>query len=212
MVTPDPPGWREADPGPEGSRALSALFPALESGPGFAPDLLFGALAAASRALKSGTPEAGGEWRASILELPSGPLVRFLGPSEAELVLYGDLDGRFYVGTLNRGGDPRSALLLRASEDGRSLVVEGREGERVLPLAEAPPDLSWTAAPVHERPVTEPAPGCPSCGVRPGESARFCRNCGAPLVPPGPPRACRACGRELSADARFCSGCGVPAA
>lgn len=205
------PAWREAPLAEEDGQALSALFRAVECGGALAPELLFEALAVASRALSARAPEAGGAWRSSVLDLPSGPLVRLLGPSEAEVVLYGDLDGRFYVGSAGRGGDLRSALLLRSSEDGHGLVVGNQEREQVVRLEEAPPGLPWTAAPVHARPPSEDTGQrlCPGCGAQAGEGARFCRSCGAPLGAPARPSDCPACGRRLADDARFCSGCGA---
>src|SRR5262245_41863190 len=57
----------------------------------------------------------------------------------------------------------------------------------------------------------EPAPPtamtCPSCGrtTRPG--ARFCGECGKPLVP-----RCPACGAECEAGIKVCEACGSPLA
>ena len=48
---------------------------------------------------------------------------------------------------------------------------------------------------------------CPNCGTVNVDAARFCVNCGQPLV-----KACANCGTELPATARFCHNCGRPQA
>jgi hypothetical protein len=50
---------------------------------------------------------------------------------------------------------------------------------------------------------------CTACGAEPAPDARFCSECGTPLVRSGHCRGCRA---VLDAGARFCSDCGTPVA
>ncbi len=51
-----------------------------------------------------------------------------------------------------------------------------------------------------------PARPCTHCGVYNPETARFCKSCGAALLPPPE---CPACGAETTVDAKFCAMCGT---
>lgn len=48
---------------------------------------------------------------------------------------------------------------------------------------------------------------CPQCGEPYSAGHKFCRRCGAHLVP-----TCSACGAPLKAGAKFCARCGTPVA
>ena len=67
----------------------------------------------------------------------------------------------------------------------------------------------------HGLPVMAPAPapgstgavrGCTSCQVVQAADARFCMQCGQPML-----SNCSQCSSPLSAGARFCNQCGKPA-
>jgi len=49
---------------------------------------------------------------------------------------------------------------------------------------------------------------CPTCGAD-GGGRKFCRQCGAPMLPQGP-RACPACGADVRPAAKYCFKCGAP--
>ena len=64
---------------------------------------------------------------------------------------------------------------------------------------------------------------CTSCGHTLRDSARFCRDCGAPTAllrldpeiriwpdEPAQPPVCPACGAALTPESRFCARCGAP--
>ncbi len=55
---------------------------------------------------------------------------------------------------------------------------------------------------------------CSNCGFENRPDARFCKQCGQPLVAPGAPppeeMLCPACGASYKPGARFCSRCGNP--
>jgi uncharacterized RDD family membrane protein YckC len=54
---------------------------------------------------------------------------------------------------------------------------------------------------------------CPACHAECRRGDQFCRECGSPLAPPGPPKAvCPSCGTAVSLPARFCNACGAPLA
>ncbi|MBE6884558.1 MAG: hypothetical protein E7487_08125 [Ruminococcaceae bacterium] len=74
------------------------------------------------------------------------------------------------------------------------------------PVAEPAP------APAQEPAAEEPAvPTCPECGVEVSPTLKFCRNCGARLIPAEPIafKTCPGCGLKLTADKKFCSNCGT---
>ena len=64
-----------------------------------------------------------------------------------------------------------------SAELARSVAVPASEPEEA-----APDDARVRAEALVRRWKEAPRPSCPNCGVRPEPEARFCSNCGAPLV------------------------------
>jgi hypothetical protein len=90
-----------------------------------------------------------------------------------------------------------------------------------VPTYNPPPPPTYSPEPIVP-PVqptmqvpSSPQASCPSCGNLGNVSAKFCRSCGASMVPPKPvippppkPKYCSDCGSPVSATARFCESCG----
>jgi membrane protease subunit (stomatin/prohibitin family) len=79
-----------------------------------------------------------------------------------------------------------------------------------------PPPGGAPAAPAAVAPAPEQAaiaaagPACANCATPNPGGAKFCLNCGQPIVVAGPVH-CMSCGTELPTGARFCASCGTPA-
>lgn len=110
------------------------------------------------------------------------------------------------------------------------------EAERRAAQAPAQPQARPPAAPTPPQPAAVPVPApapsappvpeqakpveekvdtltCMQCQAELLEGAKFCMNCGAPVLQPEPeepePAVCHACGAELPDAARFCPECGA---
>ena len=83
--------------------------------------------------------------------------------------------------------------------------IAGFEAEiqRIREESEKKPEPTAPAAPV---PVAE-GTFCQACGAKIASDAKFCPECGSPVVPPN--RVCPACGAELAEGAKFCAECGA---
>jgi hypothetical protein len=75
------------------------------------------------------------------------------------------------------------------------------------------PDEPAPAALMAEETARAGGDGCPGCGKQNPADARFCLECGSPLVPKtaAQPSVCRSCGNPLNKGARFCGACGSAA-
>jgi hypothetical protein len=108
---------------------------------------------------------------------------------------------------------------VRIEARARTAVVDwGRSRREVERLFEALEQALGLPAAESEAAAAGPPAGlpppCPACGAAPASAAaRFCRACGAELLPPAPApaaRRCPACGQTITReDARFCSRCGA---
>jgi RNA polymerase subunit RPABC4/transcription elongation factor Spt4 len=50
---------------------------------------------------------------------------------------------------------------------------------------------------------------CQECGALTAQDAKFCKECGKPMVKAGTMK-CPKCGMAIPADAKFCKECGAP--
>jgi RNA polymerase subunit RPABC4/transcription elongation factor Spt4 len=93
-------------------------------------------------------------------------------------------------------------------------------GPGVPPKAAAPPPITEPARAFQPPPIaTGISNTCPHCGRLLRTNAKFCANCGRPIISMSPPamrpakppenKACIRCGSLLRPDARFCNKCGT---
>jgi hypothetical protein len=100
-----------------------------------------------------------------------------------------------------KGGTEALRAIIRPPSDSLADSVEGPYLETAAILAVPDERAPAKATEPSALAMTE----CPTCHVAtPG--ARFCTDCGAPLVQR---RFCSGCGAHLSPNARFCNGCGL---
>lgn len=74
----------------------------------------------------------------------------------------------------------------------------------VQPLANPPRVINNQQAVIPKKPENL----CPKCGASQKLDARFCRKCGATLVPVEEQRLCPHCGSQINSRSRFCPKCG----
>jgi VWFA-related protein len=95
---------------------------------------------------------------------------------------------------------------------GRGRLAESEWAAEPIPPP-SPPLPAEPPAPAAPAPAAPPPPtvaaACLNCGAALRTGARFCRECGQPVVAaPQPAPTCAHCGAQMRAGARFCRTCG----